>query len=92
MRIELQQYWHNLWVLVSIAFNVVFLAGSPTQTTSGRLGRYKDDRRRPVRRGIAQTVCFLLHLVDPHHCDKVEAYEKSLGQHRPESLDDEPGD
>ena len=89
--ISWRQYLHNVWLTLDISTNVILFFGSPTETISSRLGRWQDYPTGGKRR-IAGAVCWLLHLLDKNHCDKTEWYERELGRHRPEALDDKQGD
>src|SRR3990172_73655 len=91
LRVNVRHYIHNCWLVLDIAANAILFFGSPTETVSSRLGRWKDYPTGWKRR-IAQPVCWLLSLFDKNHCDKTEWYERELGRHRPEALDDKPGD
>ena len=79
----------NLLITVDQAVNAV-LGGAPDETISSRMGRWKD-KRRGGERAIGRAVSGALDKIDPGHSDKVEADEKRV-PHRPESLNDEPGD
>lgn len=84
MKINWKQYRSNLLVGLDILFNGI-LFGSPDETISSRLGRWKDGPH-PRRRAIAKFICKLLDKIDPGHCDDVERYEQNV-PHRPESLE-----
>lgn len=83
-------YLKNIGLTFDIGLNVL-LAGSPTETLSSRLGRWRTHKSR-AKRWIAKPICAGLDIIDPNHCEKVRQHERELGLHRPESLDDEPRD
>jgi hypothetical protein len=89
MKIDVRRYFYNIGVALNQLANCMFLFGAPDETVSSRLGRWKDGAGH--RRRAARVVCWLLGLIDPGHCDKAEQYERSI-IHRPESINDKPGD
>jgi hypothetical protein len=86
-----KQYWYNLWIGLDHLINAA-LFGAPDETLSGRMGRYIVQDRKDKRGKIARVVCKILNAFDKNHCVNTYRYERSLGLHRPESLDDEQGD
>ena len=81
----------NLWVAVDQLGNAI-IGGAPDETISGRMGRAIVEKRKGFSGWISRTMCKGLNVVDKNHCVDTYEYEKSLGLHRPESLDDKPGD
>ena len=82
---------HNLWVALDQVGNDM-IGGAPDETISGRMGRAIVNQSKGVGGFLSKWVCKGLSLIDKNHCVDTYEYELSLGQHRPESLNDKPGD
>jgi hypothetical protein len=86
----LRQWAINGWLWVDQGLNWL-TGGAPDETLSSRMGRLKDDPKAGLLGWISRRICWLLDKLDPGHCDNTEQYEQDI-VHRPESLDDKPGD
>ena len=76
---------------IDIGLNTLLL-GSPTETISGRMGRAIVNKSKGFGGWMSRMLCKGLNLLDKNHCVDTYEYEKELGLHRPESLDDKKGD
>ena len=80
-----------VFVSLDLLPNVVLL-GSPTESMSSRMGRAVAEKRKGFSGWLSRTICSGLNWLDDNHCVDTWEYEKSLGQHRPEAMDDKQGD
>lgn len=82
MRRLAHQYIYNLGVLGSIAFNVVFLGGSPHESTSMRVARMvyteKTDKLRWIYAGRAINALFrIINNEDNHLLDALDGEDNA---------------
>jgi hypothetical protein len=91
MPFNLRQYGINIWLAIDMVLNAM-TGGSPTETMSGRMGRAIVQGRKGFSGWLSRTICKGLNLLDKNHCIDTYEAERKLGLHRPESLDDQPGD
>lgn len=80
-----------VFVVLDLLPNAIFF-GSSTESMSSRMGRAIVSGAKGFGGGLSRVICRGLDWFDKNHCVDTYEFEKSLGTHRPESLDDKPGD
>lgn len=80
-----------VFVILDLLPNVL-TGGSSTESMSSRMGRAIVLKSKGFGGWLSRTLCRGLDLIDRGHCVDTYEFEKSMGLHRPESLDDKPGD
>jgi len=68
MYAQLKRYFWNLLIAIDQLANTILL-GSPDETISSRLGKWR--REEPFytwRWKVSYVVCRILHVLDPEHC------------------------
>jgi len=90
MRFKPKQFFYNGWIILDETGNWL-TGGASDETMSGRMGRAVVEKRKGFSGWLARTICKGLNVFGKDHC--VETYKSELEHaHRPESLDDKPGD
>ena len=88
---SLRRWAGNLWIALD-EFGNAITGGAPDGTISGRMGKAIVENRKGFSGWLSRTLCKGLNLINKNHCVDTYEYEKNLGIHRPESLDDKLGD
>ena len=79
----------NILLVADEAVNSL-LGGAPDETISSRMGRWKH-KKKGGEAAVGKAISGALDVIDKGHTDKVADDERRT-PHRPESLNDEPGD
>lgn len=61
------KYFWNILIAIDQLANAL-LFGDPDETISSRMGKWSN--MNGWRKRVACPICWVLHLIDPHHCAK----------------------